>query len=113
MRIDTLPLCGFIAALLTGAAQASDLVLAQAGELPVILTAPHGGRADVPGCEVRTAVGSRFVVTSDMNTDVLALSIAEELWRLTGKRPYVVVAKFHRKFIDANRSVGEAYGAPG
>ena len=101
------------AALLASQARASELVLARAGELPVILTAPHGGRAEVPGCETRSPVGSRFVITSDLNTDVLALSTAEELERLTGRRPWLVVAKFHRRFIDANRIPGEAYGAPG
>jgi N-formylglutamate amidohydrolase len=108
-----LPLVWLVAALFAGHASASELVLVHAGALPVILTAPHGGRADVPGCETRSTVGSRFVITPDLNTDVLALSIAEELGRLTGKRPYLVVARFHRRFIDANRRADEAYGAPG
>ncbi|MCC7486430.1 MAG: N-formylglutamate amidohydrolase [Burkholderiales bacterium] len=81
--------------------------------MPVILTAPHGGRDEVPGCPVRTPAGPRFVVTADFNTDVLALGIAGELERLTGRRPYLVLAKFHRRFIDANRPAEEAYSAPG
>jgi N-formylglutamate amidohydrolase len=100
-------------ALLAGQVSARDLVLVQAGELPVILTAPHGGRADVPGCDLRTPVGTRFVTGSDFNTDVLVQEIAAEVKRLTGRQPYLVMAKFHRRFIDANRRPDEGYGSPG
>ncbi len=101
------------ALLITTAARASDLVIVESGELPVILTAPHGGGQDVPGCALRTPVGSRFVNRPDQHTDVLARGIADELKRLTGKPPYLVMARFHRKFIDANRRADEAYGDPG
>jgi N-formylglutamate amidohydrolase len=103
----------FVALLPAGSALAGDLVLAEAGELPVILAAPHGGRGDVPGCAERTPTGARFVNRPDENTDRLAQDIAAELKRLTGKAPYLVVARFHRKFIDANRRPDEAYGAAG
>jgi len=99
--------------LLVGTAHARDLVQVQTGDMPVILTAPHGGRLDVPGCELRTAAGSRFVTGMDYNTEVLALDIAAALKRLTGRQPYLVLAKFHRKFIDANRRADEAYASPG
>jgi N-formylglutamate amidohydrolase len=91
---------------------ASGLVTAQPGELPIVLTAPHGGREEVPGCELRTPVGSRFVTSTDLNTDALAESIAAEIKRLTGKSPYLLVARFHRKYIDANRRADEAYDGP-
>ena len=57
------------AALLATATRASDLVIAESGELPIILTAPHGGGQDVPGCEVRSPVGTRFVNRPDQYTD--------------------------------------------
>ncbi len=94
-------------------AQSRDLMYAESGELPVILTAPHGGAQDVPGCEVRSPVGKSFVNRPDQSTDVLALDIAAELKRLTGKAPYLVMARFHRKYIDANRPADEAYAGPG
>jgi len=96
-----------------GGALARELVEVERGELPVIITAPHGGRSNVPGCDLRTPIGSRFVTSADFNTDVLARGIAKELARLTGKKPYLVIARFHRKFIDANRSAEEAYGSAG
>jgi len=74
------------ALLLAGHAIAHDLVLVQAGELPVILTAPHGGRADVPGCELRTPVGPRFVTGSDLNTDLLVQEIAAAVGVKTAAR---------------------------
>lgn len=103
----------FLAALLVASqAYASGLVTAQPGELPIILTAPHGGREDVPGCDLRTPVGSRFVTGTDLKTDALAERIAAEITRLTGKAPYLLVARFHRKYIDANRRPDEAYEGP-
>lgn len=102
-----------IALLPTGSALARDLIHTVTGELPIIIAAPHGGRTDVPGCEMRTATGTRFVNRPDHNTDRLAQGIATELKRLTGQAPYLVIARFHRKFIDANRSPEEAYGAEG
>lgn len=102
-----------ISLLPAGGALARDLVEAVRGDLPVILAAPHGGRDEVPGCDLRTPTGARFVTATDFNTDMLAREIAAELERLTGKKPYLVVARFHRKFIDANRRAEEAYAAPG
>jgi len=110
--IRLLTVLAFIA-LITANTQASDLVIVERGELPVILTAPHGGVQDVPDCTPRTPVGTRFVNRPDQHTDILTRGIADEIKRLTGKAPYLVMARFHRKFIDANRSADEAYGSPG
>lgn len=100
------------AALASGNARAHELIEVADGDLPIILTAPHGGIRNVPGCAERTAVGSRFAIAPDYNTAQLAQRIAEELKRLTGKSPYLVIAQFHRKYIDANRSPGEAFASP-
>lgn len=76
------------------------LVLVQRGTLPIILTAPHGGREAVPTIEPRRAednASSKWggVHTgSDSNTDVLARRIAAEITKLTGLDPYLVVVKF-------------------
>lgn len=98
--------------LATGSARAREWIETAEGELPVILTAPHGGLQSVPGCTERSAAGNRFSNTPDHNTDRLARLIAEDLKKLTGSSPYLVVAKFHRKYVDANRSPEEAYDAP-
>ena len=87
----------------------ADLVLVQQGSMPVILTAPHGGRAAIPTVEPRRAQDGTpgpwggVHTGADASTDVLASGIAAELSKLTGQDPYLVVAKFARKYIDANR----------
>ncbi|MGH7304595.1 MAG: hypothetical protein ACRELZ_14980 [Candidatus Rokuibacteriota bacterium] len=87
----------------------TDLVLVQPGTLPIILIAPHGGRVAIPSVEPRRAKDGAspqwggFVTGGDRDTDLLAQRIAAEIARLTGREPYLVVAKFQRKYIDANR----------
>jgi N-formylglutamate amidohydrolase len=83
------------------------------GALPIILTAPHGGREAIAGIEPRAdrslAPGFNawggFQRGADVGTDVLVQGIAAEIAKLTGKEPYLVMARFERKYIDANRPV--------
>jgi N-formylglutamate amidohydrolase len=87
----------------------ADLVLVQQGSMPIILTAPHGGRAAIPTVEPRRVQDGTpgpwggVHTGADVNTDILASGIAAELRKLTGQDPYLVVAKFARKYVDANR----------
>lgn len=92
----------------------SDLVTAAKGELPVILSAPHGGTKDVPGVAPRKGDGlptggSGFFAGRDGGTEELAHATAAAIAKRTGKKPYLVVAQFHRKYIDANRPPEIAY----
>jgi N-formylglutamate amidohydrolase len=103
----------FVLATAAVAAQPVAAVETSAGELPLILTAPHGGGDSLPGCSERAPAGLRFVNRPDAHTDRLARLIAVELKRLTGRAPYLVIARFHRRYIDANRRPEEAYGDPG
>jgi N-formylglutamate amidohydrolase len=101
------------AALLASPARAADdapadLVLAREGTLPIIITAPHGGREAIPGVAPRDTRGKPsggrgFVTVVDTGTDRLALGIAAEIKARTGKEPYLVIAKFGRKYVDPNR----------
>jgi N-formylglutamate amidohydrolase len=90
----------------------ADLVLVRQGTMPIILTAPHGGREAIPGVpprEDKSKVeafrkwGGFGAGGGDLNTGILAQSIAAEIKALTGKDVYLVMAKFERRFIDANR----------
>jgi len=94
-----------------------DLVLIQSGTLPIILTAPHGGRQAIPGVPPRNVEGkpksgAGYVVTVDSETDRLTLAIAAEIKALTGKDVYLVIARFHRRYIDANRPPAIAFDDP-
>jgi N-formylglutamate amidohydrolase len=97
--------------------EAGDLIAIQEGGLPVILSAPHGGQGEIPGVVARKGEGlqkgaSGFRTERDVNTDLLAFELASELERKLGKKPYFVVAKFHRRYIDANRPADIAVEDP-
>ena len=90
------------------------LVEVQQGELPVILSAPHGGTMQIEGVEPRSGAGmktgpSGFFTGRDGGTTELAVAIADAIQRRTGKRPYMVVSKVHRKYLDPNRPASIAY----
>jgi N-formylglutamate amidohydrolase len=100
------------------AAVPTDLITSQEGQLPIILSAPHGGVLPVPGvperkgeCLPKGAGG--FVTVRDVNTDRLALALAEAIETKMGKKPYLVMAKLSRKHIDVNRPATMAYESPG
>lgn len=73
------------------------------GDAPVIVSAPHGGVL-MPG----EIPDRRGVTDRDVNTEELARLFAEEFYRLTGKRPHLVINLLHRKKLDANRPAKEA-----
>jgi len=83
------------------------------GTLPVIITAPHGGRERIPGIAPRRGVGVRqFTAERDSNTAELAQAVAIKLRQRSGGTPFLIIARFERKFIDANRDPGAAYETP-
>jgi N-formylglutamate amidohydrolase len=84
------------------------------GDLPVILSAPHGGRKPIPGVRERRATGvPGFSVQRDNNTAELAHLVLARLGRDLGARPFGVVADFERKHVDANRAPQYAYESAG
>ena len=92
----------------------------QKGDLPILLTAPHGGQARIP--EIPNRVGLRmdrtiiprgqFVTVWDDMTLELAMEVSDNIYAILGQRPYLVAADFIRTQIDANRSARDAYEVP-
>jgi N-formylglutamate amidohydrolase len=82
-----------------------SFIFTQRGTIPIILTVPHGGRLPVPGVAERRS-GTKV---RDEYTDELAMEISRHLERLLGGRPYIVMAKFGRPYVDANRAEKEAF----
>src|SRR4051812_25103680 len=64
-----------------------------AGDLPVIISAPHGGRErpeELPDREQGT-------FAFDTNTQELARAVADELHARTGHWPHVILCRLHRR----------------
>lgn len=87
-----------------------DLVTTRKGALPIILSAPHGGRKPIPDCPPRKGEGiDQFVTVTDTNTAELAEKLAERIEKSLGAKPYLVIARFERKYLDVNRPAESAY----
>lgn len=88
----------------------ASLITIESGELPIILSAPHGGHDAIANVAERQGEGvERFNPRSDSNTDKLTEQLADAIEKKIGKRPYLVIARFHRKYVDANRRSRDAY----
>ena len=88
----------------------APLVFVRSGDIPILLSAPHGGRRPIPNVPERKADGERqFVTTRDDNTAELTLKLADELERQLHGKPFVVVAHCERKYLDVNRPAEDAY----
>lgn len=86
----------------------ADFITVQNGDLPIILSAPHGGLLPIPGVPERIGKGMKtggagFFTGRDANTELFTAAIARAIESRLGGKPYFVIAKFHRKYIDANR----------
>jgi hypothetical protein len=86
----------------------------QVGDLPIILSAPHGGVLDLPDTPERKGEGmktgsSGFFTGRDTGTEELTQMISAAIYQRFGRRPYVVASTVHRKYLDPNRPADIAY----
>ncbi len=92
------------------ASKPEDFVTVQKGTLPIIVSAPHGGRKIVPEVPERLGVGiANFTTVFDANTAELAEKLVANLEKQLKGKPWLVIARFERKYIDANRSREQSY----
>ena len=95
----------FVVAIPSLAAEPERFILAKPGSIPIILSAPHGGRTALPDVPPRANGGTAdFNTVRDENTAELAELIAKEVERRIHAMPYLVIAHFERRFVDVNRS---------
>lgn len=88
----------------------AEFITIREGTLPIVVTAPHGGRLPFAGFAERVDRGAkRFVTQPDQNSAEVAESLAAEIEKRLGGRPYLIVARFERKYIDANRPREHAF----
>jgi hypothetical protein len=76
------------------------------GELPIIVSAPHGGALRPASIPDRS--GPNIVTIADANTEELARDIFAAFNAETGSAPTVIIMRLHRSKLDANRDIGEA-----
>lgn len=77
-----------------------------AGNLPVVLAAPHGGYArpdDIPDRNCSNCSGVTDAFTLELTNE-----IAEALYKKSGCFPHTIINNLHRIKLDANRDVEEA-----
>jgi N-formylglutamate amidohydrolase len=105
-------LSSFVAAAPPATKPAIDrkLITIERGDLPIILSSPHGGRSAIPDVNERANKdAARFVTVRDENTAELTEAARAEVERRTGRKVYVVIARFERKYLDVNRAAKDAY----
>jgi hypothetical protein len=84
-----------------------------AGDMPFILSAPHGGAikpAELPN-RTTNAPYTNSVFTTDANTTNLANEVRKAMTNRFGHQPHVIICHLDRDKIDCNREIGE--GAQG
>ena len=90
------------------------------GSVDEIVEQMRAGRSPQEACElavrrinevaVRRGVGvAQFTIERDSNTAELTEKIAVQLERRFLAKPFMVIAKFERKYVDANRPRADAY----
>ena len=77
-----------------------------AGDLPIIITAPHGGTMQPQEIPDRTGTG--ITTVRDANTEELARTIGNVFANRVGGRPHIIIVRLQRTKIDANREFVEA-----
>jgi hypothetical protein len=81
----------------------------RAGDLPIVISAPHGGALEpeeIPNRQAGTTV-------TDLATADLAAAVAAALQTRTGREPSLVVCRLKRSKLDVNRDIAEgAQGNP-
>ena len=84
----------------------NDYIEYIAGDLPLIISAPHGG-VEAPD-ELPDRTGANITTVRDGNTAELAQTIGNVFLARTGGRPHIIIVRLRRTKIDANREISEA-----
>ena len=88
----------------------SDYIEYIQGDLPVILSAPHGGSLLPVECPNRVADTLKAV--SDQNTEELTLELVAMVFKASGHFPHAVINHLHRIKLDPNRDPADSLEPP-
>ncbi|MFK8057611.1 MAG: T9SS type A sorting domain-containing protein [Saprospiraceae bacterium] len=78
----------------------------RAGNLPIVISAPHGGSLEPATIPDRDC--NNCVVLKDSWTKPITEGVYDAIVEQTGCYPHVIINLLHRKKFDANRDVGDA-----
>ncbi len=81
-----------------------DFLEISVGTLPIIITSPHGGGMIPSDVSPRVCDVDGEVCLNDQNTHLISAALGDELELLTGARPYQIINRIDRLYIDQNRS---------
>jgi len=87
----------------------SNYTVYVAGDLPVIISAPHGGPLTPAEIPDRLDDGSdpNFTTVTDSNTEETALAMQSVFSAAFGHTPHVIICQLKRTKIDCNRSLAQ------
>ncbi|HEX5892309.1 MAG TPA: hypothetical protein VFY41_05555 [Nitrososphaeraceae archaeon] len=71
----------------------------------LLFTCPHGGEEylDVPREENPSCNEDEFITVGETKTRELTESIFKKIETMNGQHPHIIMASYHRKFVDFNR----------
>lgn len=84
----------------------SNYIEYRAGNLPIIISAPHGGYLEPASIPDRSCTGC--TTGRDSRTEELAYEIDSAVQAVFGGHPHIIINKLARIKLDANREIGEA-----
>jgi hypothetical protein len=85
---------------------ANNYIEYSVGNLPIIITAAHGGDLNPP--EIPTRSCPQCINTVDAATQELVRAMGVSFQRLFGCSPHIIINRLHRRKLDANREIVEA-----
>jgi hypothetical protein len=75
------------------------------GDLPLVISVPHGGAVISPNVPLRNCKGA--VTVTDSRTIELAKEIEKAFLAKYNARPFIIISNISRKNVDQNRDLGE------
>ena len=84
----------------------NDYIEFIAGNLPIVISAPHGGGLEPIEIPDRDCTGCVYV--RDSRTQELVRQMSDAIFEEFGCYPYIIINRLHRKKLDANRDIGDA-----
>jgi hypothetical protein len=81
------------------------------GDIPIIILSIHGGTEKLT-CNQRiiTKENNKFIKSNDLHTKEIAYNIFKHM-KAKKCKPYLLINKVHRKYVDLNRNIPDACGS--